>query len=344
MNTMIQSMCLGFESAAASGRWLLRRWLPRLALAGATTLLAAASRAETLRLASGEVLIGRIVERTEATITFESNALGRLSVPAVSVTIVAGADEAPAPPSTPSQAAVPAAPEPAAPPMSWMRKKLALPAAFSGSIELGADVLTTDVKMRDYIVEASFGWKDGKNEYQTYHAYEKVTVDGTQVTDTHDEGVRWIRHLHPRWMWLSQADWRHDASQGIDYRVDLVGVPAFYFFKSERFRLLGGVGPSYEWRQWDVPGAPLVDQFNVAAYEVMNFGLTSSLSLRQTFLGYVKPGSTDDYRYVFDVSLRHQLSAGLSLILSYNQRHESNPPPGGVEKQERFMTKLGYQF
>ncbi len=314
-------------------------------VAAAAVLIGSAHAAETLRLSSGEILIGRTIERTAGMIVFESETLGRLRVPAASVQSENG--PAPAPvggPAPSSQPPVVAADPAPAPSGSWVRRKLSLPAAFTGSVEFGADVLSAEADMRNYHFEAGFGWKDEKNEYATYHLYDYVSVDGVQAAKTHDEGARWIRHLNSRWMLLGQADWRSDESQQLDYRVDTVAVPAFYVWKQKRSALLAGVGPAHEWRRWLVPGAATVSHWNVAAYEVLRFGLTPTLSLRQTFLAYVDPQDRDDYRYVFDVVLRQQLTAGVSLILNYNRREESRPAPGIVREQDRLMTKLGYEF
>ncbi len=312
-----------------------------------SALVTAAAHGDTLRLQSGEVLIGTIVSRTPTEITFDSKALGRISVPAAGVEIVGNAPEsagtAAAPAAAPSSTrGTGAAPAPETKP--WVRRILRLPDAFSGSIETGVDSLNADVRMRDYIVEASFGWKDEKNEVQTHSAYEKMTVDGFKVTDTHDESLRYIRRLGARWVWLSQADWRHDTNQGIAHRLDLIGIPGFYLVKNDRLRLLAGIGPSYEWRKWDLPGATVARRFNAAGYELFNVTLTPTLSFRQTFLGYVDPKETDETRYVFEAGLIQRLSAGLSLILTYNRRFESNPPPRAVENRERVLTKLGYEF
>ena len=315
-------------------------------------LCANTARPDTLQLPTGEILKGRVVERSDTTILFDSNGLGRISVPAKGVEVSrdepATAAKSPSRPlvaeSSPMPATPPAPSAKPQPPQSWVRQALRLPPQFTGMIDIGADVLNSDVNMRDYVVDAGFGWKNGKNEYATHHAYERMTVNGAKTTDTHDESLRWIRHIDPRWMFLSQADWRHDGNQGVQYRTDLIAVPGYYFFKYDRWSLLGGVGPSYEWSKWMTPGAKPMHRFNVAAYEVFRFQLTKTLALRQTFLGYDDPKDTADTRYVLDVNLRQRLGAGLSLILNYDRRHDSRPAPRSVTDQDRLTTKLGYEF
>lgn len=313
-------------------------------------------KAETLRLPGGEVLIGRVVERTPTTIVFESRTLGRISVPAAGVEIVSDAG-APAQMTkaaavAPSGAAPGNVPPPGGPggppPESGLRRLWKLPEAFSASIDLGIDQMDTDVKARNYTAEVTMGWKTQKYEYQTYSSYEKVEILGINATNTRVHSGRAIRHINERWMWLSQLDWRHDETQGIAWRVDAVSLPAYYFIKSDRFSLLGGAGPAYEWRRWAassaVPAPKMEEQFNLAAYEVFRWKLTPALSFHQTFLGYVDPGDSDNHRSIFEANLRQRLPAGLSLMLHYEYRKESNPAPLAVETQKRFVTKLGYEF
>ncbi len=307
-------------------------------------LLAGSLAADTLRTPTGETLVGRVVEQTPTTIVFESKALGRITVAAAGVEVMReNAPAASAAPAAPVASGAAAAP-PAEPSPSWVRKKLKLPAAFTGGVEFGVEALNSVVKTRSYMFEANFGWKSGDNEFQTHDAYEDQVFNGQYAKHTYEHGVRWIRHLGPRWDWLSQADWRRDQAQGIDYRVDVVGVPAYNFFKTDRFSLLGGVGVNYEWRRWELPGAEAVARANVAGYEVIRYRITKTLSLRQTFLGYAVAHNTDEYRYQFFVGLRQQLSAGFSLNMSYDRRHESDPPPGTVADKDRFFTNIGYEF
>ncbi len=319
--------------------------------------------AETLRLPGGEVLIGRIVERSATTIVFESKTLGRLSVPAAGVEVVPD-KEAPAPvtktaATAPASGAAPGSVPPPGgpggpPPESGLRKLWKLPEAFSASIELGIDQMDTDVKARNYTGEVNLGWKTPKYEYQAYSSYEKVEILGVNATNTRVHSGRAIRHINPRWMWLSQLDWRHDESQSIAWRVDAVSMPAYYFIKNDRFSLLGGVGPAYEWRRWmaapptpavPIPPTPkMEEQFNIAGYQVFRWKITPSLSFHQTFLGYIDPNDSGNHRTLVEANLRQRLPAGLSIMLHYEYRKESNPAPTAVEEQKRFVTKLGYEF
>lgn len=333
----------------------------RLALVVIVGGLCAGLRADTLRLPGGEVLIGRVVERNATTIVFESKTLGRLSVPAAGVEIVPDAG-APAPvtkAAATSPGATPASQPPPGgpggpPPQSGLRKLWKLPEAFSAEVQLGIDRMDTDVRARNYTAEVTAGWKTPKYEYQAYSSYEKVQILGINATNTRVHSGRAIRHLNERWMWLSQLDWRHDESQGIAWRVDAVSMPAYYFIKSDRFSLLGGAGPAYEWRRWmpepPTPARPfpptpqLEEQFNVAGYQVFRWKITPALSFHQTFLGYVDPDDSGNHRTLVEANLRQRLPAGLSLMLHFEYRKESNPAPLAVETQRRFVTKLGYEF
>lgn len=312
-------------------------------------------RAETLRLPGGEVLIGRVIERNATTIVFESKTLGRLSVPAAGVEVVPDGEAtapvtktaAAAPSATPGGAPPPGGPG-GPPPQSGLRKLWKLPEAFSAEIQLGIDKMDTDVKARNYTAEVTMGWKTPKYEYQTYSSYEKVEILGINATNTRVHSGRAIRHINERWMWLSQLDWRHDESQGIAWRVDAVSMPAYYFIKNDRFSLLGGAGPAYEWRRWApspvVPRPPMEEQFNVAGYQVFRWKILPALSFHQTFLGYVDPDDSSNHRTLVEANLRQRLPAGLSLMLHYEYRKESNPAPLAVETQKRFVTKIGYEF
>lgn len=302
---------------------------------------------DVLRLPNGEVLVGKVLDRNASVIVFDSQMLGRVSVPAAGVEIQSSesvvAEKTQVKPQSVQPAAAAMANRPQPEP-SWIRKQFGLPAAFGGNIDVGVDMLNADQEVRNYRVEAGFSWKTETNEFATYHAYESMRVNNVQATKTHDEGLRWIRHLPPRWMLLGQVDWRSDENQGVDYRVDAVFVPSFYFWKADRFQLLGGVGMSHEWRRWMFVNTELDSHFNYAAYQVMRFKLTPTLSLRETLLAYMDVDDTDNRRSVFDVTLRQRLSAGLSLMLNFNNRYESNPAPRTVKRQERLMTKLGYEF
>ena len=53
-------------------------------------------------------------------------------------------------------------------PQSWVRRKLGLPAEFSGNVEFGVDVLNAEADMRNYRFEANFGWWQRYNQARVF--------------------------------------------------------------------------------------------------------------------------------------------------------------------------------
>lgn len=302
------------------------------------TLLASSVFADRLDLESGEILIGQILSENEHSITIDSAALGVVTVNLAGATIVR--DEIVVSQETVSSIE---ATEPASESRNnWLRRTV--PRSITGSLDIGLDMSNSDVKVRSYMFEAGLRWKVEENEVQTRHYYEYLSIDGNRATDTYENSVRWIRTLSPRWILLSQGNWLRDEGKGIDYRVDVLSVAGYYFVKSEKITLLGGIGPAYEWERWDRLGEEGSETFNIAAYELFRYRFTPQLTFEQIFLGYVSPSHAHDRRHHVEASLRQMLTPSMSIGLKYSLDYDNTPPPGYPKDQDRLTATIGYDF
>lgn len=348
----------------------------RIALTGTLTfVLAFVARADSVKMPNGETLHGTIVRETADHVVFRSAAFGEITIVRVpGMMIERDVSGGPPPQATmPAPASVPAPAPAAVPPTgdthggpgspgdqppSALKEFLGLSDRWSFELEANLLVQNDQFHMVAHGAELTIGYRvpneskptQPRHEYGLFAANDFQKVDDTVVSESLEVTARYFYQPLSRWLLVSQADWRVDRINGIESRSHVLAIPAYRLIDTPRARLLAGIGPSYMIDTRLTPTGPTTTRedtdhgFRVGFYQLFRYTFTPALTFRQTLIVLMDPSDPSSiYNLDFDASLRRQLSAHLSLNLSYDYIRDENPV-FELESSGTLKLMLGYGF
>lgn len=317
----------------------------------------AAARADQLRLSNGDMLNVTIVEQSAESVTFEHPTLGRMTVPAESVTVnppepvaVAANADASQPATTPTPAAAPspppAPPEPeplhlslfGVPIMEGWQRRFEFSAdasrgnSDSTSIRVGFDGRYEDLHKR-WIVESDYYRATANSETNT----NKFNFDLTRDWLVPDRP--WFYFVKTRYDYDDFVTYRHraTASAGIGYQ----------FVKREDLDLLLRVGGGGSYA-WDAKDDDIPDEFTpeglIGLEGVWRVQLIYPLEFRNTFYPDLEDGG--EYRNISEVSFMVPIDAGknMYLKLGLENEYDSYTPDDTKHNDVRYAASLVVDF
>lgn len=323
------------------------------ALAIAATACPLAARADEVRLASGEVLIVKILSVTDTTITFQHGVLGEmtLSKEVASILVREGEPAAAAPAvveaqpaeatSQPQGAAAEAPPVDPGPPDEselsfwdgWKRSVLVGVSGSEGNTEklnlrvgLGAKRTTTAME-----TSINFGYN-----------YEED--DGEETDNSGELALRndWFFKDSP-WGFFAMGKIEYDEFQEWDWRFSGFVGPSYAFIKNDRTLLRGrvGVGGSYE-----VGG----DDEGFTPEALLGLDFEHKISERQSVFANVDyiPSLDDFPAYRIDGkagwSVLVDPATNMSLKLGVADKYDSTPGDGFKRNDLDYFLALSWDF
>lgn len=321
-----------------------------LAALGACSIIFAltiSARGDTVRTANGETLNGTIIQTTDDYILFRSASFGEIKIPRTpgteftrsspsSALTGAPASPASAPAGTAGAPAKPAgAPPP--PPPGLIRSMFSLSDRWSAEFEANFMVQNDKFKVTARGTELTIGYKvpnatkpaQPLHDFGLFGAYNFQKVNDTVVGENSEFALRYFYQPISSWLLVSQADWSRDRINGIDFRSNVIAVPAYRFIDSKSARLFAGFGPSFNSESTIVSSSPNglreESSFRVAFYQLYQQSITPGLTFRQTLLILSRPQDpSETYNLRLGASLRRMLTPNLSLSLSYNYLRTDN--------------------
>ena len=317
-------------------------WVCVLGVAGA---LADSAAADSIRLATGEVLEVQIVEITDGTIRFIHPVLGEVTVKRANVTIL-GVDQevpvvkpAPVQPNqgaaaAPTQAPPPAAPPPAPPPPPEWKFKLVLAAgAASGNTENG-NISTIFAAVRETPrVKTSFDTGYFFAESNGDRSENRFTIGGRQD---------WL-NPDSRWFYFADARFDNDEFQSWDSRINgHVGLGYRLIHPPKlTLNLLGGIGLVKEFGSDNEDVRPegllgVEGKYDFAEKNAIVFNSTYFPDL--TDIGEYRWTNNIGWSYLVDTKQKLSLTAGLQ------HEYQSNVDPGRKHNDFRFLAGLQLDF
>jgi len=325
---------------------------------GLITALTANAAESILRMPNGEILRGTIVRQDTEVIVFESDSFGRLTVPRTDG-VALSADvppiaSSPSPPvaktaTSPGSSAADDEKNGQAPPRAWLAEALGLSKSWSGSMELGIDALNGEIDGRSYNFRTTVEYKKGPHEAGVRGTYSYRTVNDIPVIDsTEIIGRYFFLPEDKNWLLINQADWLRDPLNLVEHRTNLVGVPAWRFVDTKKWRFLLGLGPSYRAETRLVPdGTDLVEtdheSLRGAFYQVLFWQIQPQLSLRQSLLVQQDVSESENRSIRVDAGINRMLTEHLSLGLSYSLNEDDNAEFGN-QRIATLTLMMGYNF
>jgi hypothetical protein len=326
--------------------------------------LALSARGDTVKTPNGETLNGTIIQTTEAFILFRSASFGEIKIPRTPGTEFTRSAAA-APAASAALAGAPAGPAgaPPPPPPGLIKSIFSLSDRWSAELEGNLMIQNDSFKVTARGTELTIGYKvpNATKPSQPFHdfglfgAYNFQKVNDTVVGENSEFALRYFYQPLSSWLLVSQADWSRDRINGIDFRSNVIAVPAYRFIDSKSARLFAGFGPSFNSESTIISSSPNglreESSFRVAFYQLYQQTITPGLTFRQTLLLLSRPKDPGDtYNLRLGASLRRMLTPNLSLSLSYNYLLTENdyvlPDKTPVPSQSISTLKLmlGYRL
>ena len=237
-----------------------------LAALGACSIILAltiSARGDTVKTANGETLNGTIIQTTDDYILFRSASFGEIKIPRTPGTeftrsspsyALTGAPASPASaPAGPASAPAKPAGAPPPPPPGLIRSLFSLSDRWSAEFEANLMVQNDKFKVTARGTELTIGYKvpnatkpaQPLHDFGLFGAYNFQKVNDTVVGENSEFALRYFYQPISSWLLVSQADWSRDRINGIDFRSNVIAVPAYRFIDSKSARLFAGFGPSF---------------------------------------------------------------------------------------------------
>ena len=325
--------------------------LRRLCVPLALPLLALAAHADTLQLANGDRLQGRLVAREAGSIRWESPILGVLTVPDTQATVIPE-PLAPPPQAQPTVATAPTAPpKPAAKPSAKPKSKT--------TIESGLSLQSGRNDRADINLRFESTYERRHNTFRTQAKYLYSKASGAVTTDRTEASFRWRRELASRWFGQTNTAYLSAKVKGIDHNVEQNLGLGYRLLKTERTQASLGAGVTGQYREIaDVDtGHGLFGEI----FQDFTIKLTPRLDLGEDFTLLYSPSSRgirirpdgtvqliDDtvanYKYTLKAFLRGKLTETLSLSLRYEYEFDNTYVSDSEKADQRITTTLGYTF
>ena len=276
----------------------------------------AAARADSITLTGGDVLRGTIVSETDASVTIDHAALGRIEVARSQIATVerTPAAAAPAAPAPAKPVAVLPAPVPPPPPApekpdgSW---KFALSLGLSGS-------KNDESSNWDFRTAAEAKREDEDDRTTLTAEYFYKRSDGIE-TDNNIlvKALEEFLYKDSRWELFVQGTYQNDNYQAWEQRAGLYAGPGYRLIEGEplSLKLRGGAGASYEFptETW-TPEAFIAND--------LVWKIDERSSIKQGLELYPDLEQTGEYRLIARIDYEIALNAKNDLFMNAGVRDE----------------------
>ncbi len=174
--------------------------------------------------------------------------------------------------------------------------------------------------------------------------------NGQRTADNFALGTEYDRDLTPDWFSLAKLDFQRDKLANLSSRASIFGGGGRHVVRSDAlvFDLSAGLG--YTRDAYD-QNAVVFDQLR-SGYgrlegllaEETRHKFSASTSFHQKFSFFPSLRGNGGFRTVFDSGLAVDMTPTLSLTVSLNQRHDSDPGQGVKPNDTLFVTGLAVKL
>jgi putative salt-induced outer membrane protein YdiY len=228
------------------------------------------------------------------------------------------------------------------------------PEGWSGHLELTASGKSGDVEEDRYGVGGRLGYRVDRNIVFGMLSAAEARSQGVKTADESFAHLRWMHQRSERIALEGFVQFQENAFAsllsrylaGAGTRIQLMSSP-------DRYEVYTGLGVFREWEHTDLGTFRERERrWRFNSYWTYKHQLNEQVSWFGTL--YFQPDLSDqsDYRMLFDTGLRVRLTGSLHLRLSYNLRHDSDPPRNllatpVIDRQKtnsQYLTAFLYEF
>jgi putative salt-induced outer membrane protein YdiY len=328
-----------------------------LLLAAAGSVTAVPGYSDELKTSSGETLIGTVVDEQADSVTFESQAFGRLTVPRDRILSLTR-EPAPQPTQPPEQAAATTEKEKAEAQSLERQAELRTDAVgqflarinplkgWKTNLNLGFVARRGDDRDNDITIRFRSNRHTEAGDEHTlearYYYAEDVLLD-SQKTATDDLLSASYRYRHPlseAWFFQSRSGYYRDRIKELDHELtQTFGLGLNAGGEPWRLTLTPVIG--VQWKE--IAGEDITNPVG-GLYQESRFDITRTLVLSQNLDYLIALDNRDDYSSRFALELSQKLGAAWALSLRYEYTYDSIVGKDASEDQQRLSLTLGLEF
>jgi len=298
--------------------------------------------ADTVELADGDVLHGKVVEQTDDLVVIEHETLGRLELPAdqvASVTIAAD-ETAEAAQDAAQDVAQPLEEAQAEAPDAEEKEK----SPWTLALDLSLNIAQGNTDESDFRFGLNARRPTETTRWRIDSSWYYKQSDGSSTDNKFTLGSR-FDWLMPgsKWFWFvaGRLDW--DKFESWDQRLSGQTGPGYNLIEDDKFKLdvLGGFGTRKEWGSandsWLLEGSIGLDfEYKITERQSLDFDITYFYVLDD--LDDYRTRSTGNWRFAISNDMR------LSLLVGYSWEQQSVVDPGDEHYDFRFFVGVQYAF
>jgi putative salt-induced outer membrane protein YdiY len=299
-------------------------------------LLAPAAWADVIELVSGDVLHGKVLERTDALVVIDHETLGRLELPADQVASVMTDAEAA------EQAAQQLEEAPAEAVDSEEEEKEESPWSLTVDFSLNVSQGNTEESDFRFGLNARRLTEETRLRIDSSWYYKRDRSNTTDNKFTLGSRFDWLMPGSPWFYWVGgRFDW--DKFESWDQRLSAQTGPGYHIIETDDFLLdvLGGLGTRKEWGSlnddWKLEASLGLDtEYKINERQSLDFDITYFVDVEE-FEDY-RTRSTGNWRYAISNDMR------LSLLVGYSWEYQNIADPGDKRYDFRFFVGIQYAF
>jgi putative salt-induced outer membrane protein YdiY len=325
-------------------------------------LLPAALSADTLALANGDRLQGRLLSREAGVIRWESPILGTITVAESKATVLPDSAVATA---TPARQQTPPASGTA---NAQLAATTAQPAGTmpanakpncETTVESGLTLQSGRSDRADINLRAESTYQRRRNTFRTQAKYLYSKADGSVTTDRTEAAFRWRRELDARWFGQTNTAYLSAKIKGIDHSIEQNIGLGYRLIKTERTQASIGAGVNGQYRE--IADTDTGHSLFGEIFQDFAIKLTPRLDLGEDFTVMYAPSSRgirilsdgtvqviDDtvanFKHTLNAYLRGKLTDTLSVALRYEYEFDNTYVSESEKADQRITTTLGYTF
>lgn len=314
--------------------------------------------ADSLRLANGDVLTGKLVSHEDGRIKFASPVLGVIEVDDASATVAATAPDA-------EPEAVAAVAQDETPPADAESEtdalaKAGLDTRWKSKIDLGFNWQDGRKNRRDLNIRLEAERKTERNQYRAQGRFLLARDNGTTSTDRRDASLRWRREFGKRWFSQTNTTYSDDSVKDIQFNIDQnVGV-GYRFLRSEKASASVGAGVTAQYRDTVADIDDGLGQFGEIFQDLKwkfhpRFELSEEVNalyspdgqpLRTATGNPVNLASNDvpNYKVNFSSVLRGRITEAMTVNLRFEYEFDNAIIDRNARSDRRVTTSIGYAF
>ncbi|MHC4764224.1 MAG: DUF481 domain-containing protein [Planctomycetota bacterium] len=299
-------------------------------------LLVPLAAADVIELVSGDVLHGKVLERTDALVVIDHETLGRLELPADQVASVMTDAEAA------EQAAQQLEEAPAEAVDSEEEEKEESPWSLTVDFSLNVSQGNTEESDFRFGLNARRLTEETRLRIDSSWYYKRDRSNTTDNKFTLGSRFDWLMPGSPWFYWVGgRFDW--DKFESWDQRLSAQTGPGYHIIETDNFLLdvLGGLGTRKEWGSlnddWKLEASLGLDtEYKINERQSLDFDITYFVDVEE-FEDY-RTRSTGNWRYAISNDMR------LSLLVGYSWEYQNIADPGDKRYDFRFFVGIQYAF